>query len=169
MKTCTLEELKTVNSSKIASAVKGQKGLQTPLEMAARHVAEHGDYTICYPVIQQWLDEGTEEGGNLSHEAAAGIKWFTKYCGLTYDQEAKNFTGWQGKEFIKANFKKGQANPYYKGISIAKPFAFDLDTEIQKLIGRANAAMKKGAANETLEVNVDTTHMEALKAIKLVA
>ena len=166
MKTMTLVELKQLNETKVRTAVNGKKGLQIPLEEAAKHMAEHGDYTVANTIINQWMDKDLE--ANLSHEAAAAVKWFVKYCGLKHDKD-EGFNGWQGAAFIRDNFKDGRKNPFYKGITIAKPFEFNLDAEIAKLVSRANTAMKKQKTAEDngkeAHVQVNTEHLAALKAI----
>jgi hypothetical protein len=165
MKVLTLDELKTLNKVKVNTAVNGKKGLQIPLEECAKHIAKHGDWTVAQTIIDQWNDKDLE--ANLSHEAAAGVKWFVKYCGLKVGDEG--FEGFQGAQFVKDNLQEGRKNPYYKGITIAKPFVFDLDEEIQKLVSKANNAMKKQKTEEAkgkeAKVVVDVEHLRSLKSI----
>jgi len=133
------------------------------LEDIARHIAEHGDWTIANTAIERM----NAEERNLTHEAAGAVKWLVKYVGLIHDKE--EFTGWNKAQFIKDNFSEGHKNPYWSKITIAKPFEFNLDSEIAKLVSRANSAMKKAktAEDNSIEsdvvVNID--HLTALKAI----
>lgn len=163
----TMDGLKSLNTKAIGMAVKGKKALVQPLEEALRHVEKHGDYTIVMPLIKEWQDAEV----NLTHEAKAAIEWCQKYGGFTYCKEAKDFISFKGQQFIRDNFQAARANPYYKGITIAKEPEFDLDTEVSKLISRANSMMKVAAkaANDGKEckVHVQTETMEALKAIKI--
>jgi hypothetical protein len=163
----TLADLKACNKKAVGQAVKGKKALVVPLLEGIRHIELHGDYTVIMPLIKEWQEAEV----NLTHEAKAAIEWCVKYAGLEYSAEVKDFIGFKGQKFITDNFQAAKDHPYYMGISIAKEPEFDLDTEVSKLITRANNMMKVAAkaANDGKEckINVNVAHLEALKAIKV--
>lgn len=135
-----------------------KRGLHKVFVETGKHIAEHGNWKVAVTIGEKILASET----NLSHEWEAGRKWFVKYIGLEWDQDEKKFTGFKGAAFIRDNMAMAIANPYWKNITIAKPFAFNLDEELRKVMTKANKAMKKAKEADS-NVTINYEHLEELK------
>lgn len=135
--------------------------LQTVLLETARHIAEHGNWKVCNTV--QTKIQASDR--NLSHEWEACRLWLCKYVGMEYNLDDKEFSGFKGQKFIRDNYKECEKNPYWKKITVAKPFEFILDEDIRKVIRKANNAMKKAAKDENANVVINYEHLEMLKVM----
>lgn len=161
MKVMTKAELLGAIAAAVAKLEAGKGSIQRVLENTARHIAEHGDWTVANSVIEAMM--ASER--NLSHDAKGAVRWLEKYCGLKIDAEAGEFNGWKGAQYIRDNFAEGRANQYWKSITVAKPFEFDLNAEIVKLVGRATKAQER----EEGKVIIEDDQLDALRSCISVA
>jgi len=154
-------ELKKNVDSLIARAGVSLGKAESHVQIAAvavlLHAYQHGDYSKAGVLVSTVTDNGGL--------ASSLVKWFVKFGGLTGDD--KGFTGWQGADYIKANFDEAKATMWSK-YKPANPYAgLNLKVEMLKLVNRAMDAQKKAIKNPDLadKVVVDNDLLLALKAL----
>lgn len=123
----------------IIAVVDASKTLQSRIQELAvgimLHAYNHGDYTRAQTLVEQ-LGEGVRR--------SALVAWFNK-AGLDVD-EAKGFVGFN-KKVMEKNWAEVKATAWY-AMKPERPFeGFDLKAELERLIKKAEKAMK--TASET--------------------
>lgn len=142
----------------IQAAITSANTMRAKVQVAAVavliHAEKHGDYTKANDLVN-----GLGDGVN----GAALVEWFCKFGGLKVDTETpeNGFTGWNGKEHIRANFSSAKAEMWWN-LKKSSPWAGFNDIEAAKkvLTGYSNALKKVRAA----EVEGDDAKAEELKA-----
>ena len=125
------------------------------------HAYQHGDWTRCNTLVHG-LPDGIKR--------KALVEWFVKFGGLVIDEGAKEFTSWNGKEHVKANFEEAKSVMWWT-FAPEKPFAgFDLKTELTKLLDKATKAQataaklrQEGKAGEADKVQVQPEQLAIIK------
>ena len=129
----------------IDAAISSAKTMREKAQVAAvavlMHAEKHGDYSKANVLV---------EGMGQGVQASALVKWFVEFGGLVVDnvedaegKTKKAFTGWKGKDYIRANFEKAKTTAWWS-FHKADPFkGFDFASELGKLLARADKAMSK--------------------------
>jgi hypothetical protein len=123
-----------------------------------RHIHEHGDRNALHNIVDQ-LKANKSDAGNL-HRISV---WLADLGGIKFDEDSKSPTyrsvnGWQGKEYIQANFERAKNTPWYeykkpaivKEAKIVDFVGINLDGELNKLI---NAAKSMKELEPTLDAD----------------
>lgn len=132
------------------------------------HAHKHGDYTRAQTLV---------DGLGQSVRGKALVDWFVQFGGLQVGKLGGNkdgFIGWQGAEYIKAHIDEAKAKMWWECKPEA-PFAgFDMKTELERLIARAEKHVKQadklrreGLPEDADKVHVPQATLDALR--KLVA
>ena len=132
------------------------------------HAYHHGDYTRAQVLV---------DGLGQSVRGKALVDWFVQYGGLQVGKVGGNkdgFVGWQGADFIKAHIDDAKAKMWWECKPEA-PFAgFDMASELQRLIARAEKSVKQadklrreGLGEDADKIHVPQATLDALR--KLVA
>jgi hypothetical protein len=127
-------ELDKMVENAIASANTMRKRVQVVAIAILAHAEKHGDYTRA-----QTLIEGLGHGVNMK----ALVEFFVRFGGLVVDSEEGGFCDWKGSEYIRENFQNAKATMWWE-LKPQNPWqGFDLETELVKLIKRAQTAEKR--------------------------
>lgn len=163
----TGEELDKAIATVARKAASLQQEIQVVSVGVLLHAHKHGDYTKAQLLIDS-LGEGVR--------SKALVEWFMQFGGLLVgDTEtgAKGFSGWQGAEYIKAHIDEAKAKMWWL-CKPEPPFAgFDFETELAKLIKRAERSMQvanelthDGKLEDAAKVKVSADQLDALRALK---
>lgn len=152
-----MSELKSYTSKQVTSKFDanvskiegGKQGIHDALIMAAQHIVEHGNWKIMNTLVKR-LEESEK---NLTSEAKAIVEWSVSYLGMSIDEETKEFSGFQGAQFIRDKFQEARKNPFWKKQKVEQPFEFDDIEAIYRLVESIKKAEKK-AANENSKVTI---------------
>lgn len=128
----------------IASVIDASKGLQDNIQAVAVgimvHAWKHGDFTRA-----QTLVDGLGQGVRR----AALVEWFHG-CGLKVDEQEQRFSGFN-KAKMEDKFEKMKSTPWYT-MKPERPFTgFDMKAELERLIKKAERAMKTAANTPDLD------------------
>lgn len=123
----------------VASVHKGRLDVQKAAVLILMHAEKYGDYTKANDLVNAL---------GSSVNAAALVEWFVKFGGLTVDAEARCFAGWSGKDYIRAEFQKAKATPWWT-LKQPNPWAgFDLNAELQRVLRAYKRAQDKAAESD---------------------
>ncbi len=151
-------ELDTYVAGTLADAQKLKIRVQIALVGTAIEIQKHGDWPRANKFIKAL-------GNGLNNNAI--VEWCSEYMGLTIDDGAQEFTGWQGADYIKENFEKAKSVMWFD-LKKQNPWkGFDLDAELDKLLKKAAAAQAKLAKDSGLEnvVVIDTAKLNKVKLL----
>jgi hypothetical protein len=148
----------------ITSAITSAKTMRDKVQVAAVAILHHaytcGDWTQAN-VLVEGLGHGVKRDSL--------VEYFAKMGGLTIAEGANEFTGWSGKDHIKANFDKAKEVHWHE-YNKANPFkGFNFEGEINKLLAR-KAKVEKGLdkldddQRELVSLNVNEGVLQALAA-----
>ena len=165
--TYTLSNDGKVVAKLIEVAGQHAKSLRHSIQIAAvaiiYHAMKHSDYSKANDLL-------TVVGHGVKRDSL--VKFFKDYAGLTSKAGSNKFDGWQGKDFMKANFnaakdqmwwelKKDESNGFN---------GYSLEDSLKTLLSKHNAMMKKAAKmneEDKAKVNseVSSLTIEALLAL----
>lgn len=118
----------------VASSLKLQDEIQKVAVGIMLHAYHHGDYTRAQ-ILVDGLGKGVRAKGL--------VEWFHQ-CGLDIDESTSTFSGFKKVVMVK-KWDELKATMWYS-LKPENPFqGFDLNTELVKLLKRAEAAQTKAA------------------------
>lgn len=139
--------LKQLQDQAVLGLSKSRSRMHNALIATLRHIYEHGDRNSLHNIVDQ-LKANKSDAGNL-HRISV---WLEELGGMKFDKDSKSPTyksiiGWEGKDFIQANFERAKSTPWYeyKKPAIVKETAtvafagFNLDGELSKLVSAAKS------------------------------
>ena len=155
--TLTLKQIDT----EIKSVVDMSKTLQTRIQELAvgimLHAYNHGDYSRAQTLVDT-LGEGVRR--------SALVEWFHK-AGLDVDEQ-KGFVGFN-KDIMVKNWAEVKAAPWYT-MKPERPFqGFDMKAELERLIKKAEKAMKTAAETPDVDAALVKVSPEQIKALRELA
>ena len=150
----------------IATAIKSVKRGRVDVQKAAIavlvHSYQHGDYSKANELVT---------GLGNSVNATSLVAFFVEYGGLTVDEEAQCFNGWNGKAYIADKLEDAKDTMWWK-LKKANPFkGFNLNGQLVSLVSSYNKAVKKEAslvsngAEDIAEVSADEDTIRLLSAL----
>lgn len=160
-----VKELDAAIADAVECAAQTREAIQRVAVGILLHAHKHGDYSRAAHFIKA-LGTGVRQ--------KALSEWFIQYGGLLAGKNAageEDFVGWQGAEYIKANIDGAKSTMWWN----CKPepifSGFDLNREFEKLIVRAEKAMKEreklaksGRTKDAEKVSVDVDMLTRIKA-----
>ncbi len=150
--------LRTMTDKAIKSAQTMRNLVQQASIAILHHAFKCGDYTEA-----NYLVEGLGHG--VKRDSL--VEFFVKFGGLKIDEDAQAFSGWQGKDYIKANFEDAKKQMWWDLIQ-TNPFkGFDIDEKIGQLLKAAAKTHKKldGMPEEHKEMVHMTISAATMKAL----
>lgn len=155
--TLTLKQI----DAEITSVVDASKTLQSRIQELAvaimLHTYNHGDYSRAQTLVDS-LGEGVRR--------SALVAWFHK-AGLDVDEQ-KGFVGFN-KPVMEKNWADVKASPWYS-MKPERPFeGFDMKAELERLIKKAEKAMKTAAETPEMDAALMKVTPEQIKALRELA
>lgn len=146
----------------IAAVIDASKGLQDNIQAVAVgimvHCYKHGDFTRA-----QTLVDGLGQGVRR----AALVEWFHA-CGLKVDEKEQRFNGFN-KAKMEDKFEKLKSTPWYT-LKPERPFmGFDMQAELERLIKKAERAMKTAADTPDLDAALMKVTPDQIKSLRSLA
>jgi len=143
--------LRTMTDKAIKSAQTMRNLVQQASIAILHHAFKCGDYTEA-----NYLVEGLGHG--VKRDSL--VEFFVKFGGLKIDEDAQAFSGWQGKDYIKANFEDAKEQMWWD-LKKANPFkGFDMEAELVKLMKRATKVNTDMEAMEEADKEKITMHVQ---------
>lgn len=131
----------------VASLSRSRGLMHKALIATLSHIYQHGDRNALHNIVDQ-LKANKADAANL-HRISV---WLEELGGMQFDTNPKSPTyksinGWQGKDYIQANFERAKNTPWYEYkkpaiVKEAKPVTFagfNLDGELSKLVAAAKS------------------------------
>lgn len=122
----------------IADAVMSANTMKEKVQQAAvailHHAYQHGDYTKANDLVDG-LGHGVKRDSLVA--------FFVELGGLTIGEDAKGFSGWKGKDHIKANFEAAKSTMWYEFKKEEAFKGYKLEDKIINLIKSHQSTMKK--------------------------